>query len=245
MDWVKALDNFFKVKGIYDKAKEVQKLHDYGKKAASKKKLEPSDLKYFKNKQMEEALKLAKQAISAADSALGANAIWPHNKETTKRFQAIVAARTKYGAESKQANAALAAYVTSLKEYDIYLKKTVSSLEANQKGLVDKLKTANALQKYGLVLRDAFSKLVYLPSFAGTAQNATFFQLSEDAQKYAGLMGSLITRLEKLEKKNKSVIAEGKELIDDNQLWLKFYQTPKNVTDDSFKKNEKAKKPKK
>ena len=92
MDWINALDKFFKAKDVYDKYKEVEKLSNYAKKVGSKKSLDWDDLKYFKNPQMEKALKNAKAAVAAADAALKLKIVWPDSGSLAKFAAALKAA---------------------------------------------------------------------------------------------------------------------------------------------------------
>lgn len=242
MNWLDALDKFFKAKDIYDKANDVKKLHDYGKKASSKK--SPwDDLKYFKNPQMEAALRNAKTAVAAADAALSTKVDWPESGSLSK-FGAALKASDKFGHDSKQAKAAVEAYRKSLVDYGKTLEGLVANLEAKQKEFAAKLKLAKAMEKYGRVLQDAFMKCAKIPSLVGTVQNAEFFSLAQDASRFAGQMNSLVTRLDKLITKNATAIKDGKKLVSDNKGWIEWASKDASAAPDTLKKNEKAKQPK-
>jgi hypothetical protein len=244
MNWIDALNKFFKAKDVYDNVKKVKKLHDYGKKVSSKKSLSWDDLKYFKNPQMEAGLKNAKKAVAAADAALATKVEWPESGSVGK-FSVALKAAGKFGHDSKQAKSAVDAYRKCLEDHGKALEKLVKDLEAEQKQFVDKLKTAKAMEKYGRVLHDAFMTCAKIPSPLGTAQNAEFFSLAQDAQHFAGQMGSLVTRLEKLRDKNAKAIADGKQLISANKAWIIWASKDATKGADTLKKNEKAAKPRK
>ncbi|MEX0317540.1 MAG: hypothetical protein AB3N21_06300 [Ruegeria sp.] len=244
MNWLDALNKFFKVKDVYDKIGDVKKVHDYGKKISKKKSLSWDDLKYFKNDHMEVTLKNAKKAVKAADAALKIRVVWP-DPGTQGRYSAAIKVVDKHGHKSTQAKAVLEAYRKDLVDYDKKLIMLVGDLEKRQKQIVERLKTAKALQEYGRVLHDAFMTCAKIPNPTGTAQNATFFSLAQDAQHFAGHIGSLASRLEKLRKKNAGAMSEGKQLISENKPWIIWAKKDATKEKDTLKKNAKAKKPKK
>lgn len=241
MNWLNALDKLFKAKDIYDKAKEVKKLHDYGKKLDPKK-LTWDDLKYFKNKQMETATKQAREAEAAADAALATKVVWPRSNATDK-FAAAMRTSTRHGHASSQTKAAVSLYRRALLEYDRALQGIVSDLEAKQKQLPEKISMAKALHDYCDVLHDAFMACAKVPNPTGTAMNAQFFSLAQDAQQLAGITSTLQTKFKKIQEKNAAAIAEGKSLIADNKLWIQWAGRDATSAPGMIKRNESARRP--
>ncbi|MFA3919396.1 hypothetical protein [Ruegeria hyattellae] len=244
MDWLKALDRFFKVKDVYDKAKEIKDVHDYGQKISKKKSLSWNNLKYFKNGRMETALKNAKAAVKAADTALKVKAILPAT-DSSKKYAKLLAAAYKSGHDSKQAKAAKKAYEAELSSYARTLRTLLHDLQKRQKLLDGKLATARSLQKYGTALNKAFMTCAKIPNLSGTSQNAEFFALAQDAKNFAGYMGSLVSRLEKLRKANAAAAAEGKRLAAQNEEWINWAFSDRTMEPQLLKKNERAQRPRK
>ena len=219
MNWIAALDAFFKAKDVYGKLAEVKKLNDYAKKVSSKKSLDWDDLKYFKNPVMEKALKNAKSAVAAADAALKVKVDWPDSGSLAK-FAAALKAAGQYGHDSPQAKKAVEAYRKCLVDYDKVLTGLVKDMTTRQKQLKDNLKLAKMLEEYGRTLHDAFMTCAKIPMGFSTAPQAEFFSLSQDAQNFAGHMNSLASRTQKLIDRNAKAMTEGNQLIKDNKAWI-------------------------
>lgn len=244
MNWIDALDKFFKVKDVYDQVAELKKLSDYGKKLEERKSLEWDDLKFFENEQMTAATKKVRNAVKAADEALNAKADWPESGSLAAFASALKAAE-KFGHDSVQTKKAVEAYRKCLTDYEKALQGVISNLEMRQQELPRRIRVATALAAYCEALEDAFMKCAQIPNPLGTAQNAEFFSLSQDAQQLRGEVNSLRTRLEKIEKRNAEVIAEGKAKIEENKAWIAWASKDATSGPDSLKKNEKATKPRK
>lgn len=244
MDWLAALNTFFKFKkDVYDKLDDVQKLHDYSKKMSKKKSLDWNDLKYFENSRMEAGLKNAERAIKYAEVALKSKVVWPR-PGANSRFSAACKAADKFGHDSKQAKAAVDAYRKDLVIYSKSLGTLLDNLESKQKLITAERKTARALEQYARVLIDAFMTCGKIPSPGGSAQSAKFFSLAQDAQQFASKMGTFETLLEKLESKNLIAITEGKRLISNNAAWVVWATKDATTNRNTLKQNEKAMKPK-
>ncbi|MDP5220973.1 hypothetical protein Q5Y75_27700 [Ruegeria sp. 2205SS24-7] len=242
MDWIRILDTAFKVKDVYDKANEVKAVYDYSKKLEKKKKLEWKDLKYYKNDRMEKALKNAQNALKSVNRALRASAAWPQPR-TSGEFLDALAKANKFGHDSKQATDAVSKYLRRVTEYGKSLNTSLKALDKRSALIDQRLKTAKALKSYGQALQKAFLTCAKIPSPTGTAQNAEFFSLSQDAKEFAGHMDTLANRLKKLQAKMRKTIAEGRQLEKNNRYWIAYASNYARKSPGSLKKNQKAKVP--
>lgn len=246
MSWVSALQTIFKVKKLYDTAKKVKKVHDYGEKIGKKKpeELTWDDLKYFNNKQMDEAKKNVSESLAAANKALSASLVWP-SSSSTRIFGEALKLSAKKGADSPEVKKKLDAYRAELAAFDQSLTALKTELEALSAEFAEKIATAGALREYARVLEKAFMQCAKVPSLAGTAQNAMFFTLSQDASQLAGSAGSLETALGKLKDKNADYVRDVKAKIAENKGWIDWAKSPSPQKDGNLKANQKASKPKK
>lgn len=246
MSWIAALDILFKNKKYYDQYKKVKKVHDYGKKIekADPKKLTWDDLKYFNNKTMDAATKSAREAVKQAKDAENAVLVWPKS-DSIKAFGAALKATKKHGANSAQTKKAVQVYIGVLKRFDADLVLILNKMTAGESELKKRLQLAMALREYAGLLQKAFMKAAKVPSLTGTAQNAMFFSLSQDAIQFRGLAGTLATSFQKIEKKNIQYIKECKAKINENKAWITWASGVAPQQDGALQKNKTAKKPKK
>ena len=245
MSWLSALEAIFKARKIKVHYDKVKKVYDYSKKIekADPKKLSWDDLKFFTNKQMTESTKAARDALKLAQAAEKTSLEWPVSKSLTLFLDACKLAE-KHGANSKQAQTALKKYTGELKAYDKALKQMLAGLKSSSGELTSNLALAEALQEYAGVLNKAFMKCAAVPALGGTAQNAMFFSLAQDAVQYRGVAGSLATSLKKLQKKNADYLKECQERTKTNQAWITWASNSKAQEDGALKKNTKATLPK-
>lgn len=103
------------------------------------------------------------------------------------------------------------------------------------------------MNKYAREVQKLFRKFAETPNplVPGTAWQAEMFVLSEDVSRYAGLMGSINTKLQKISSLNADAIKDLTALIKNNKEWIKAAKEKSFGTPGTLKKNEKATRPKK
>lgn len=241
MDWIDAVNLFFKLKDYNEHYKNMKELHGYSKKL-NPKKMDWDSIKYYQNDQMKEATATFRKALKAAESALKGRLIWPRPDERNTFADALKAA-TRYGAGSRQAKAALADYRAALVSFDRRLSEIVGNLRKLQPVIAEREEAAIAVAKYCRVLEDAFMTVAKIPSGPSTAQQAQFFSLSRDALQLAIVCEGLAKALGRIRDRNDRYIAEGQDLIKQNAVWLKWATS--DVANDPavLRKNVKAARP--
>ena len=242
MSWMTTLKTLLDLKSAYD---EVDKIRKYSKKieGADPAKLKWDDLKFFNNKTMDKATKGVRDALKQSKAAEKATLVWP-TCDSLKIFVDAAKAREKYGKDSPQAKKGLEKYRAVLKTYDSDLTALLAGLTKNKAALAAKITKTEAVRDYAGVLEDGFLKCAQIPSLGGTAQNAMFFSLSQDALQFKGVASSLAGSLKRLEKQNNTYISECKTLIKDNKDWITWSNSGKTEPDAALDKNIKSKKPK-
>lgn len=242
MSWMKTLKILLDLKSAYD---EVDKIRKYSKKIekADPKKLEWDDLKFFSNKTMDKATKGAREALKLSKAAEKATLVWP-KCDSFKVFVEAANAQSKYGKDSPQAKKALQKYIGVLKTFDSDLTTMLAGLQKNSAALAKKITKTEALRDYAGVLQESFMKCAKIPSLTGTAQNAMFFSLSQDAMQFKGLASSLVSSLKRLDKMNAAYIKECKTRLKNNKVWIDWASSGKTQADGALEKNTKSVKPK-
>ncbi len=217
-----------------------RRIHD----KADPKKITWDDLKYYNNKTMDTATKALREAVKRSKTAEKALLVWP-TSASFKAFQHAAKVREKFPADSPQVKRALQNYVAALKTFGKDLNALLTKLQSKSGNFSKDIRLAEASREYAGLLEKTFMKIAKVPSLTGTAQNAMFFSLSQDAQQYRGIASTLASSLKRLEKKNAEYVKECKVLIGNNQAWTTWAMSKSPTKDGSMKKNEKAKAPKK
>ncbi len=246
MDWIKVLKLLLDGKGIVDKAKTVKKLSDYADKLSKKdpESLTWDDLKFFSNKTMDDATNGLRQILKNCKAAEKAKLEWP-KCNSLPLWMEWAKVQEKYGSDSPQFEKARNNYVAELKKFDKNLTAMAATLKAAGPKLAQNVKIAEVMFKYGDLLNKALMTFAKVPSLRGTAHNAMFVSLSQDAVQYRGIAGDVGRSMTKLVKINAGYQKECAAKIKDNQDWIKFALTPEPKKDGVIKKNTKSAKPKK
>lgn len=242
MSWMNALKPLLDLKSTYD---EVDKIRGYSKKIekADPKKLKWDDLKYFNNKTMDRAIKAAREALKLSKAAEKKTLEWP-KCDSLKVFGEALTASKNHGADSPQAKKAVQKYIGVLKTFDKDQTNMLAGLQKNLTVLTKKITKTEAMRNYANVLQQAFMKCANIPSVNGTAQNAMFLSLSQDAGQFKGLATELGSSLKRLEKMNTAYIKECETRIKNNKLWISFASSGKAQADGALEKNKSSVKPK-
>jgi len=246
MDWIKVIKLLLDGKSVVDKAKTVKKLSDYSEKLAKKdpKSLTWDDLKFFNNKTMDAATNGLREILKNCKAAEKARLEWP-KCNSLPLWMEWAKVQKKFGSDSPQFEKARSNYVAELRKFDKNLKTLAATLKAAQPKLVQNVKVAEVMFKYGDLLNKAFMAFAKVPSLTGTAQNAMFFSLSQDALQYRGIAADVGKSMTKLVKMNAAYQKECDVKIKENQEWIKFALTPAPKADGVIQKNTKAARPKK
>ena len=246
MNWLKALDLLIKAHQVKGQHDEIKRVHDYAQKVAkaNPEKLKWDDLKFFNDSTMDAATSNARKVLQQIKEAEKSPVEWPRS-DSVRAFTAAAGVVGKYGADSAQAKKAVKSYSDALESYGRALKKLDGELDTKTSKLTDTAKTYIALKKYANVVSQAFLKLAKIPSFGGTAQNAMFFSLSQDAQQYGGIVSRILKGLNSLDKKNMQHIKNCKDLIKTNQLWINWSKSKHTSQRGALEKNAEAKLPRK
>ncbi len=245
MDWIKTIKTLLKVKDIYGKGAKVKKLHDYANKIKPGK-LETKDLRFFSNSKLDKRIAELDAYETQLDKALAENVELPPSGAMSL-FGKWHQASKKSGPQSPEARKAAAAYAKALDAYQKRLKDSLATLKAEQAKLPEKITFTATMQTYSRNVHALMVKVIKVPNpfVPGTAWQAEMLVLSQDVQRYSGLMGSVNARLKKLSTKNAEAIKNLEGLIKNNAEWIKAVQDKAFGNPDVLKKNEKATKPKK
>jgi hypothetical protein len=244
MSWMTKLKILLDLQSAYD---EVDKVRAYSKKIekTDPKKLKWDDLKIFSNKTMDKAKKAIKETLKKAKDAEKAILLdWPDNL-SRRAFAIYKKEFLKSGKVTPKTKKALKMYQLTLKIYDQDLKRLLIQLQNTSKKIAIKIKKSEGLRRYADTLEKAFMQCSKIPSLTGTVQNAVFFGLARDAAQYGGSASDLVSIFQRLDKKNTTYIVETRRLIKVNKLWMIWAAGDQIENQDSIRKNEKAKIPKK
>lgn len=242
MSWLPSLKTVLSLRSAY---KHIDRVQKYSKKIekADPKKLSWDDLKVFSNKTMDKAQKAIRETLKKSQAAEKATLEWPESL-TVRAFSIYYKEFQKSGKDSAKTRAALKTYQVSLKVYDQDLNKLLTELVEAGSQIADHQAKADALVAYGGVLQKAFMTCAKIPSLTGTAQNAMFFGLSQDAQQFRGTASDFSSSLKRLAKKNTGFIGDVKDKIKANKLWITWAAGDKAAQETSLKKNTTSKVPK-
>ncbi len=242
MSWLTALKLVLDLNSAYD---EVDKVRKYSKKLekADPKNLSWDDLKFFSNKTMDKARKAIKETLKKARKAEKAALEWPESL-SARAFDIYAKEFQKSGKDSQKTRNALKTYQLALKAFDQDLNRLLASLKAMDKKIAKRQQKADALVKYADLLEQAFMTCAKIPSLTGTAQNAMFFGLSQDAMMFGSTAGDVSASIQRLAKRNAGFIREVNDRIKANRLWMTWANGEKIAQESNLKKNSTAKTPK-
>ncbi len=244
VNWVNALNTFFKLKKFYDAGATVKGLWDKGKYLEKIDGPSLEELKPFRNSDLAKAIK----DVEAADKEVIKVLATPFEvPECTAsgHFMTALKMSQKHGHDAKQTRAALASYKKGLLDYETRLLALEKELRDAHKQLPEKVRYAANLAEMSREMSKTMMTCAKIPNFSGTAQNAMFFGLANDAQKLSGAAASLEKRLWLIVEANNRAILEVRDRFKQNKAWIIWAAKDATNAPDSVKKNTKAKTPKK
>lgn len=244
VNWVNALQTFFKLKKFYDAGATVKGLWDKGKYLEKIDGPSLEELKPFRSAKLEKAIKDVEEADKVAIKVLATPFEVP-DCTASGHFLSAMKIAQKHGHDAKQTRAALAAYKKGLLEYEKRLLDLEKELKDAHKQLPEKVRYAANLAEMSREMSKSMMTCAKIPNFSGTAQNAMFLGLSTDAQKLSGAAASLEKRLWLIVEANNRAILEVRDRFKQNKKWIIWAAQDATNAPDSLKKNAKASTPKK
>lgn len=242
MSWVAAVEALRSAYDFQEGASLIGSMVEHGKKLAKAKEdsVSAGDAGFVDQK----ALKKLKTLLTDMDGKLdtvGSYAL--HEPDTKQTWAAWGAACAKRGSTSKEARAALQDYVKDLTAYDKILAFELTAVKRGQGKYAQQIKIVEGLAASLETLSEVAMTCAELPAFGGTAQNAIFFTLSQNAAEMASLASSVAGKLNRLSRDHDAVVAEVEDRIKQNKLWITWAEKDAARSADAFKKNSKAETP--
>lgn len=244
VNWVNALQTYFKLKKFYDAGKTVKGLLEKGKYLEKIDGPSLEELKPFRSADLNKAIKDVEAADKEAIKVLGTPFEVPECT-ASGQFMNVLKMVKKHGHDAKQTRAALEAYRKGLGAYHQQLLGLEKELKDLHRELPQKAMYAENLADVSMEMSKTMMACAKIPNFSGTAQNAMFVSLSSDARTLAGVAGNLHRRLMLIVKANNQAIQEVRHQIKQNNLWIQWAVKDATNAPDSVPKNAKAKTPKK
>lgn len=223
------------LKGINSNIGTVRSTVTYSKKINSKdpKKVTEKEMNFFDVKIVDTINAPITSLIAETDKAKKASIEWPDPKFVKSNLANWFKAMRDFGADSPEEQTAKLKYAAALLFYGQNLKTLLKTLNANATGLTAKTAEVEKYKALAMPLEKIFKDLAAIPVLSSSDKNM-FFQMSRGCVTFNKNCGLLKTALAAVKKSNADYVKTCKQMVADNELFLKPFKDKKPTTEKAF-----------